>query len=915
MGEPDVGNHAMRRVPGFLTVLVFAAALHAQAPVFRPLHVSAAGTVVDDLGHPVLLHGLNRSATGYGNADANATDQDYQQQNQLLSMNVVRIFVNSAWWTGNVQVPIANLPYQNYVDQLIQRAKKYGNYVLILKAGQFPDAPCGASGVNCPASNQGDLNCQANAALCFDQDTTGTYIFDALQFWSQFTQRYASDPAILYDTWENMRGLDPDTWSNNENELIATIRTYSPGALIFVGDTGTAFEAVVAGTEPDLAWSNIVWNFHIYNGPAGACSDPVSTRYANWSQNFDPLVSYAQQNGHAVVMSEWGGCNDTEPYHTNITSYARTHSVGLIYFDSSNLITVTAGTSQLTAVGTKVAQAYAGLTGCTYMLSAGGQVFPAAGGNGSIGITALPGCAWSASGAPNWVTGTTSGSGNGTLNYQVTANQGPDRSVTITVAGISFTIEQQASSIVGLASIGSMAHIAAEGGWTTAFTFVNKGASSAQTRFSLFGDSSDPSGNGPLTVPLAFPQQPAAPGPLIAASLDRTLSGNASLVINSAGPLTSPVLTGSAQLAATGAVDGFAVFRQLSTAQEAVVPLETRNASSYLLAFDNTGGVVMGVAVANLSQQLANIGVVIRDDTGKLIGPLGAMIALAGNGHTSFVLSDPVAGFSVTANIRGTIEFDAPPGVQISVLGIRSTPPNHALTTIPALVNAGTGGGSIAHIASGNGWQTTFVLVNTGTTAAQIHLKFFADATGAALSLPLSFPQPNGGAATVASSVDQTLAAGTTLLILSTGPSSSPLTLGSAQLTTNGSVGGFVIFRNNPFAQEAVVPLETRNANAYILAFDNTGGRATGIAINSVSSQTLNVPVVVRDDTGAQIATDTLTLPANAHQSFVLVTDKYPATANIRGIIEFDTPPGGQIGALGIRATGQAFTTLPALVK
>ena len=906
----------MRCIPAFLAIVVFAATLHAQAPVFRPLHVSATGGVVDDLGHPVLLHGVNRSATGYGNADANATDQDYQQQNQLLSMNVVRIFVNSAWWTGNVQVPVANLPYQSYIDQLIQRAKKYGNYVLILKAGQFPDAPCGANGVNCPASNQGDLNCQANSSLCSAQDTSGTYIFDALQFWSQFTQRYAADPAILYDTWENMRGLDPDTWNNNENELIATIRTYSPGSLIFVGDTGTAFEAVVAGTEPDLAWPNIVWNFHIFNGPSGACNDPVSTRSANWPNSFDPLVAFAQQNGHAAVISEWGGCNDTEPYHTNITSYARTHSVGLIYFDNTTLITVTGGTSQLTAVGTKVAQAYAGLTGCAYTLSVGGQAFPAAGGNGSIGITSSPGCAWSALGAPNWVTGTTSGSGNGTLNFQVTANQGPDRSATITVGGISFTIEQQAFSIVGLVSIGSMAHIAAEGGWTTAFTFVNKGASSAQTRLSLFGDPSDPSGNGPLTVPLVFPQQSAASGPLLAASFDRTLSANASLVINTAGPQTSPVLTGSAQVGATGAVDGFAIFRQLSTAQEAVVPMETRNASSYLLAFDNTNGVAMGVAVANVSTQAASIGVVIRDDTGRQLQT--GTISLAGGGHTSFVLSDAArGGYAVTAGIRGTVEFGAPAGVPISVLGIRSTPPNFALTTIPALlVNAGPGGGSIAHIASGNGWQTTIVLVNTGTGAAQIHLKFFADLTGAPLSLPLTFPQPNGGTATVASSVDQTLAAGATLLVVSAAPLSDPApTLGSAQLTTNGNVGGFVIFRNNPFAQEAVVPLETRNANAYILAFDNTGGRATGIAINAVSSQSVNVPVVVRDDTGAQIAADTLMLPANAHMSFVLVTDKYPATANIRGTIEFDTPSGAQIGALGIRATGQAFTTLPALVK
>jgi len=280
-------------------------------------------------------------------------------------------------------------------------------------------------------------------------------------------------------------------------------------------------------------------------------------------------------------------------------------------------------------------------------------------------------------------------------------------------------------------------------------------------------------------------------------------------------------------------------------------------------------------------------------------------------------LSDIANGFPITTNIRGTVEFATPSGTQITVLGIRSTPPNHALTTIPVLANVGTNGGSIAHIASGNGWQTTFVLVNTGTTAAQVHLKFFADQTGAPLSLPVSFPQPAVGADTTASSVDKTLAPNATLLVLSTGPSTSPLTIGSAQLTTDGNVGGFVIFRNNPFAQEAVVPLETRNASAYILAFDNTSGKGTGIAINSVSSQTVNVPVVVRDDTGAQIATDTLQLPANAHLSFVLGNppNKYSATANIRGTIEFDTPPGGQISAVGIRANGQAFTTLPALVK
>jgi len=257
--------------------------------------------------------------------------------------------------------------------------------------------------------------------------------------------------------------------------------------------------------------------------------------------------------------------------------------------------------------------------------------------------------------------------------------------------------------------------------------------------------------------------------------------------------------------------------------------------------------------VENVSAQSAEIGVVIRDETGALISSPGSTITLAGSGHTSFVLSQQ---YPLTAEKRGTIEFDTPAGGRISVLGIRTTPigtecrvppcPNTTtLTTIPALANVGAGGGSIAHLATGNGWQTTFVLVNTGASSAQAHLKFFAD-SGSSLSLPISFPQTGDSTMAMMATVDRTLAAGASLIVQSAGPLSDPEpTIGSAQITSDGNVGGFVVFRYNPNGQEAVVLLESRNASAYILAFDNTAGTATGVAINTVSGQPVNIPVVV----------------------------------------------------------------------
>lgn len=219
------------------------------------------------------------------------------------------------------------------------------------------------------------------------------------------------------------------------------------------------------------------------------------------------------------------------------------------------------------------------------------------------------------------------------------------------------------------------------------------------------------------------------------------------------------------------------------------------------------------------------------------------------------------------------------------------------------------------HIAAGNGWQTTFVLVNTGSIAADASLKFFDD-NGNPLSLPLTFPQ-TGTAATESSAVES-IASGASVWVETSGALGTALLTGSAQLTTTGVISGFAIFRYNPNGQEAVVPLETRNASAYMLAFDNTNGTATGVAVANASTHLVNIHVIVRDDTGAQIGTGSMQLAANGHTSFMLAS-QFPVTAGIRGTIEFDNTPGfaypNQINVMGIRSPpALTFTTLPALV-
>jgi hypothetical protein len=452
----------------------------------------------------------------------------------------------------------------------------------------------------------------------------------------------------------------------------------------------------------------------------------------------------------------------------------------------------------------------------------------------------------------------------------------------------------------GLAIMGSVAQIASSGGWDTTISLVNNGSTMAHARLKFFDDN-----GSALSLPLTFPQESDPTSTLLAASLDRAISPGEMVVTDSTGPDVLAVQQGAAQLSTDGSINGFAILRDGVNHWEATVPLEIRNAASYLLAFDNSAGLATGLAVANLSAQPGNVQVTIRDDIGAQIG--SASISLPGLGHTSFMLDQ---NYPITAGKRGTLEFETPTGGRISVLGLRTN--STSITAIPVIAHEDASGGSIAHVTFNGGFATQFTLVNLGTEAAPATLNFFDD-SGSPLMAPLFVPQ--SGSSITTSTLTQTLAPGASLLIETQGQDSLPVMVGSAQLSTTGNVSGFAIFRWIPLEHEASVPLETRNADAYVLAFDNTDGMTTGLALANVPNQPANVVVNVRDDMGMLMQSDTISLRALGHTSFMLL-DTYPAAAGKRGTVEFVTPVGGRICVLGLRTQADgAVTTVPVLAK
>jgi hypothetical protein len=315
--------------------------------------------------------------------------------------------------------------------------------------------------------------------------------------------------------------------------------------------------------------------------------------------------------------------------------------------------------------------------GCASSLNYSGQTFSAAGGSGTVTVTAPSGCQWTASSQLSWIaiTAGASGTGNGAVAFQVAANSGAARSGVISLAGIPFTVEESAASLAGLSTIGSIAQVASGGGWKSTITLINTGNATEDAVVSFFDDNGNP-----LALPVNYPQAPLA-APALASVIDRTVDPGAELLIETAGPLDQPTQAGWALVQANGSLTGYSLFRWGTAPhqQEAVAALESRTPGSFLLSFDQTGGYVLGIAVANAFSPAANVTATLYDDAGVPIG--GTTLPLPAMGHTAFMLTDK---FPAADGKRGTLLLTPPAGSQmISTIAFRANNEGSLATVLP----------------------------------------------------------------------------------------------------------------------------------------------------------------------------------------------------------------------------------------
>lgn len=218
------------------------------------------------------------------------------------------------------------------------------------------------------------------------------------------------------------------------------------GAMWAVENTGFANVITEWLTINSTSSTTQLFAFTHGRGAWRVASNPTGCNYvlAPVSQTFTD----AGGNGNIAVTAEPSGCNWTAVSNAawiTVTSGASGTTNGTVAFTVAAYTGTTPRTGTITAAGKTFTVTQ---NGCATIASSF-QYFEAAGGTGSLPVTATSGCTWTATGNPSWVTITSgsAGTGNGTFNFTVQANATTSaRQTVLTVAGQSFTILQGGAS-------------------------------------------------------------------------------------------------------------------------------------------------------------------------------------------------------------------------------------------------------------------------------------------------------------------------------------------------------------------------------------------------------------------------------------------------------------------------------------
>ncbi len=173
---------------------------------------------------------------------------------------------------------------------------------------------------------------------------------------------------------------------------------------------------------------------------AAACTMSLSTRE----------VSVGATGGTAsVAIVTQDPCTWTaasrEPWITVTSRTSGAGSTEVVFEAAANSGVAREGIVEIAGQQVTVSQTAPALE-CSFTIAPPSAAVGASASQITVTVAAAPGCAWSTSGAPSWITVSNgNGSGNGTVTLSVQNNTGATRSATVTVAGRPLVLDQAAA--------------------------------------------------------------------------------------------------------------------------------------------------------------------------------------------------------------------------------------------------------------------------------------------------------------------------------------------------------------------------------------------------------------------------------------------------------------------------------------
>ena len=272
-----------------------------------------------------------------------------------------------------------------------------------------------------------------------------------------------------------------------------------------------------------------------------------------------------------------------------------------------------------------------------------------------------------------------------------------------------------------------------------------------------------------------------------------------------------------------------------------------------------------------------------------------------------------------SGEIRGTATGSSRDSFSVKVTDAagQAVTSQHEITIASSAENTMKRAGVLAHIAAGGAWTGAIRLSNSGATPVEVALHFYAS-SGRRKYWILRAEVKSGA------EHGRFRLGPYAMLRVELAPDSAEELSGWVEILATGQIGAHAeLIYTSPTGvrSDVTIPMDRTEPRKLQLAFDNSAGNRTAIALLNVPGAAVDGPgaraygllAVVRDEAGQWIETRQYPLQPGRHTAFMLA-DEIPATAGRRGTIEIRAATSGPVSGVSLRVSAQeTFVVLPAV--